>query len=1098
MFAKKKILRLVLAAIIPAEFFWASFAFSRAELADSASALSPPAAYRALLQAMGEQNYSRAESLLRAAFHQPEIYPEFFETAALLFVYQKRTAEGFAFFDSIRAQGKRAADALGAMGMIRHHEHENRVSLDYLAQAIDQGCRALRPYELFVAKSFEMGAGDSAFQFLSQLLQRAPEHWRLRYALAQWHSSARQQETACKILRQLLEQGHQHRRLFSMLGANLSYLGKNQEALAVYEEGLRHYEAARDDEGRMRMLEGMAETKLTLGKTVEAKAAWQQAVDLARQGGNQISLCRLKLLAGRFLINEQQWLAARDSLRAAEQQAQAFAEGNTLLRAYYHLMNLNRAIGKWEEAIKYTEKTAAVADSIGLTAYSLDMRAIIAVIDLEAGRFEQALLHLRQWEETARKREAHLHRIPFLLSMTKALVALERYEEVVPYLAEGLALAQASSNAGQILDFQINQSAVWLHTGKLRQARTQLAATLAAAQKDGLREEWLGAAILLAEVDLKDNRVEAAQKLLLEVIATAPQTPPYKSYLQLMARLAETYVRQDKLERAIALYSATGDMIATQTHLLNPGGLSALSKEERAIYFGLSRAYLRAGEKDKALAATEAAHDLVVRRKHVQVRLLNEENIAAGLRRELTRMDSILITLRLAQAATRDAGQTLTLESKIRGLEQQRAGLLERVLPMAAVQAEQKKNFPLEEFQRMLKAREELAIKYFVGPTQTLVFFLDGDTFAAKETALGHNDLQALLARIHALLTPGPHAGSGTYKAELDLSAAFEAYQTLLAEWLRGRQAKGLLLVPDDVLHALPFDLLATTPPSQPAKFLVHDIAIRNGVSFSSLLQETQARHRAESVLMLADPKLSFGDAEASSPQRNGEVFLPVGEKELATVRQLIRLDNCLRQERANKAQLFQALRTSDWFHFASHSVSRPSEPLFAEFILAKPDALSPPERAYAFEIFQMQLPTKLAILSACETARGAFFNGEGFEGFVQAFRAAGTPSVIASLWKVENEASAQFFEFYYAELLQGKSTSAALQAAKLKMLQDPRYGVLDWAAFNYYGHDWNVEMPQAGTSHAQLMVLVIIAAAFLSAVCFSIWKKRHKLQRRE
>jgi len=1050
-----------------------------------------------LLRAMGRQNHQRADSIIQAVFHQPEIFPEFFETVPVHFVYQKRLAQGFAFFDSLRAQGKFAGEALGAMGTIRHHEHQNGVSLEYLKQALEQGCRALRPYDLFIIKSFEMGKSDSAFQFLARLAQRAPENWRSRLALAQWHYSARQQEAAHEILRRLLEEGHKHWRLFFWMGINLSYLGKNQETLAIYEEGLRYCEAVQDDEGRARMLYGVAETKLTLGKTAEAKDAWQQAAVLARQSGNKIFSCRLNLLAGRFLINEHQWLAARDSLLVAEKQALQFAEGNSLLRAYYQLMNLNRAIGKWEAAINYTEKTAAVADSIGLTAYSLDMRSIISVIDLEAGRYEQALLHLRQWEENARARGVLLHRIPFLLSMTKALVALERYEEAGRFIEEGMRLALASGNAGQILDFQINQSAVWLHTGKLHQARAQLLATVATTQRNGLREEWLGANILLAEVYLKDRQVNAAQKLLTRIIATTPQTPPYKSYLQLMARLAETYARQGDLSRAIALYTATSKMIATQTHLLNPGSLATLSKEERAIYFGLSRVYLRMGEKAKALTATEYAHDLVIRRKQIQVRLLNEEQIAAGPRRELAHVDSLLIALRLEQASESDPAKALTLESKIRSLEHQRASLLGRLLPPAMIQAAQSKDFPLEEFQSMLKAREELAIKYFVGPAQTLVFFLDGDTFAAEEIALGHKGLQELLSRIHAVLTPEPHAGEGAYKTELDRLAAFETYQALLAEWLHGRNAARLALVPDDVLHALPFDLLVTTPPTQPPEFLLHRFAIRNGVSFSSLLQEAQPRWQVNSILMLANPTLRFEGAEESSTQRNGEVFLPVGEKELDAVQKLVRIHNCLTQEHANKARLFPALQKSDWVHFASHSVSRPSEPLFAEFILAMPNAFSPPERAYAFEIFQMQLRTKLAILSACETARGAFFNGEGFEGFVQAFRAAGTPSVIASLWKVENEASAQFFKFYYTELVQGKSTSLALQAAKLKMLADSRYSVLDWAAFNYYGHDWNVEMPKAGMPQAQMvLLLVIMSAAIGGAVFYLRLRKRASLFR--
>ncbi|NUO83183.1 CHAT domain-containing protein [candidate division KSB1 bacterium] len=1049
-----------------------------------------PAEYRALLHAMGQQQDQLTASLIQTAFQQPEIYPAFFETGALDFVYQNRCTQGFAFFDSLYSSGKFQGDALGALATIRHHEHKNDESLQYLRQALEQRCQAMRPYELFVIKSFEMDTSAMALQFLTRLAALYPDNWRYRFALAVWHSFARQTEITCAMLSRLLNEGHKHWRVYSALGANLCYLGKNHEALTKYQEGLQYCETIADEEGRARMWHGIAETKFILGEIAEAKSALQQATDLAKQIGNQIFFCRLELTASRILIEEQQWLKARDLLISVREQAIRFAEGNTLLRTYYQLMDLNRVIGKWEEAVENTLKTAAVADSIGLKAYSVDMLSIIAVIDTEAGRYEQALLHLRQLEETARQRGTLLHRIPFLLGMARVLVALERYHEAWPSIIAGIALASESGNVAQLLDLQISKSAVLLHTGKLQEAQTQLRETIVSAHKNGKKLSWLDANVLLAEVYMRSGAVAAAQQLLTQLIGELAETPPYNNYLQIMARLAETYVQQNDLLRAIAIYSATADMIASQTHMLSPGSLSALSAEERAIYFGLSRAYLRIGEKEKALAITENAHDLVVRRKQWQARLLRNAEVDENERQRLTSADSLLLALRLQQAAVRSPAEALTLEGQIRSLSQQRSAILTHMLPALPAQTMSPADFHLDEFQRMLRERNELAIKFFVGPAHSLVFFLDGDTFATREIAVGHARLKELLTRINTLLTPTHDPKDSSYHAKLDTAAAYEAYQLLLADWIKGREATRLAIVPDDVLHALPFDLLVMTAPAQPTEFLVQRFVIRNGITFASLQQEAQPLWRVQSLLMLADPALPIATPPALSLHRDEGIFPPVGRKELEAVQKIVRVGRLLTGEQASKMLFFPALQTSDWLHFASHSVGRPSEPLFNEFILAIPPHATSPERAYAFEIFQMQLMTKLAILSGCETARGTFFNGEGFEGFVQAFRAAGTPSVIASLWKVDDHATAEFFKSYYEELLRGKSTNTALQSAKLKMLADTRFTVLDWAAFNYYGNDWQVEMPKAGMPLSYRIILITIIIA-LTAVAFFYSRRR-------
>ncbi|MGG6242411.1 tetratricopeptide repeat protein [Nodosilinea sp. AN01ver1] len=98
---------------------------------------------------------------------------------------------------------------------------------------------------------------------------------------------------------------------------------------------------------------------------------------------------------------------------------------------------------------------------------------------------------------------------------------------------------------------------------------------------------------------------------------------------------------------------------------------------------------------------------------------------------------------------------------------------------------------------------------------------------------------------------------------------------------------------------------------------------------------------------------------------------------------------------------------------------------------------------------------TRLVVLSACETGVGAVANGEGVYGLRRAFVMAGAESQLMSLWKVDDQATADLMERYYQHLLQGEGRSVALRQVQLALLADPAYAhPYYWAAFLFSG-DW-------------------------------------------
>src|SRR2546427_446394 len=77
-----------------------------------------------------------------------------------------------------------------------------------------------------------------------------------------------------------------------------------------------------------------------------------------------------------------------------------------------------------------------------------------------------------------------------------------------------------------------------------------------------------------------------------------------------------------------------------------------------------------------------------------------------------------------------------------------------------------------------------------------------------------------------------------------------------------------------------------------------------------------------------------------------------------------------------------------------------------------------------------------LVVPSGCDTGKGKLRRGEGIIGLTRAFMYAGTPSVVASLWKVSDQSTSLFMEFFYRNLKQGQSKAEALRQAKKQLMQ--------------------------------------------------------------
>jgi len=167
------------------------------------------------------------------------------------------------------------------------------------------------------------------------------------------------------------------------------------------------------------------------------------------------------------------------------------------------------------------------------------------------------------------------------------------------------------------------------------------------------------------------------------------------------------------------------------------------------------------------------------------------------------------------------------------------------------------------------------------------------------------------------------------------------------------------------------------------------------------------------------------------------------------------------------KAIGFQASRTTALdgtlarfriVHFATHGVVDVRRPSLTGLVLSLVDERGIARDGYLrlHDIYNLRLNADLVVLSACDTALGESIRGEGLVGLVRAFMYSGTPRVVASLWEVNDVATAQLMKAFYRELLRQRlPPAAALRAAQREIARDARWSApYYWAGFVLQG-DW-------------------------------------------
>lgn len=332
----------------------------------------------------------------------------------------------------------------------------------------------------------------------------------------------------------------------------------------------------------------------------------------------------------------------------------------------------------------------------------------------------------------------------------------------------------------------------------------------------------------------------------------------------------------------------------------------------------------------------------------------------------------------------------------------------------------------LKQVQALLEPQTTM-LEYFVTPQQTLLWIVDKERLQHVRIPISRGDLIAKVSQLREAIAEV----NDPSKAK---TASQELHKLLLQPALAQLRGKALVFVPHDVLHYLPFQALSTPA----GKYLIEDYSISylSSASLMKFTKEKTRRGRSQAFVI--------GNPDLGDPAYD----LRFAEREAREISQLYPQSAVYLKEQATKPRVITESANYDILHFATHAEFNQEYPLASALRLAREN--NSDGRLTAGEIFGLNLKSDMVVLSACETGLGKITNGDELIGLSRAFIYAGTPSILTTLWKVNDRASYELIRGYYAHLKTMKK-SAALRQAQLQTMKEfphPFY----WAPYTLMG----------------------------------------------
>ena len=781
---------------------------------------------------------------------------------------------------------------------------------------------------------------------------------------------------------------------------------------------------------------------LRMDEAPRSLEAFGQGLDAARRSGDDkliAELLRSSAIAQRTLAN---YAEAID----LDQQAQAIFrrlhDSMGIVTTNTGLATSWARLGALRTAAELLEQTVQLAESINSpVGVHKALENLGSIYEIQgdsalAARFIEKSLDVKLRSGAPKSELTSVY-----INLTLVYHHIGRDADALEAASRAIALSRELNNQADLAYALLNRAELLRDLRRRDEALADLAPSLAISEKANTPLEISSTLNIMATVLLDLGRNQEALQIALRAAEIARRIGSPDALWRALESAGVAHQRLNRPRLARAAYAEGIRVVDDMRKQLAGGEQQGLAflRDKINLFHGLMSLDVQFGDLTDALRVAERAKAGlildVLRAGHVAI-TKTMTPVEKREEQELVRRISVL------QARSRRDPEAL--DTAVRDLERFRSALYNR-RPELKQRRGESEPLELADAARLLPDSNAVLLEFAVAPDAVYLF-------AVKQGRAGQPEASAYTLPWKQESLADEVEAFRSSLARRDLSyrdAAQSLYRRLLGPAEGALRGKTLVaIVPDGPLWSLPFQALIDSS----GRHLIESRALFYAPSLTVLFESARSRRP---IAGGSSTLLAMGDPETAPAA--GAARLPSAAREVESIRRLYGEGaESFTGPRASEAEWKLAAPRHRILHLAAHAAVNAANPLYSYVLLAPGQG----EDGYleTREILDLDLNAGMVVLSACDSGRGGFRQGEGVVGLSWALMVAGSPAAVVSQWPVDSDSTTRLMLEFHRRLrpVDGQplgARAAALRQASLRLLADPAYRhPYYWAAFSLIG----------------------------------------------
>lgn len=659
----------------------------------------------------------------------------------------------------------------------------------------------------------------------------------------------------------------------------------------------------------------------------------------------------------------------------------------------------------------------------------LRFRTAIANLYSSAGRSHDALGHLDRAIELA-EREQALSYFPVFFEKTIILMASERLQDALPLVEHCVSQARINGSAANNAQVLYLQGSIYSRNGRLSESEVLLKQALNLATEIGYHRLISRISLDLSQIHrTRDDLWKALDCADVGLQSSLKAGDPMEAILHLQNKAAiragqGRFIEADRLysEALLSLNGLLQKFTSAHARAFLVARMSSLYND----YFSLCLHKLN--DPAKAFMILEQARGRSISDSLRGRRTDSASAVIESGQNHSGKYEESLSRLQAKLWVKRDPQEHRRIQSEIFDMEQHLGS--SRDAGRHNIEAQIFAPIPLSEVQKSLYPAEIILEYVLREPSSTCLAIsrsgVRGITLASRRV------IEEAVAGYRKEILQGRDGAQYAQKLHTLLLAPIPDLESKLR----------IIIVPDGLLHLLPFEALPT--PSGRLLLESRMIDYSPAATITHLLRKNPLiRIGKRKFLGVGDVRYPDSDESGSAYFNNQpkSVRLEGSLEEISSISKALNSATetvTLLGENASESAI-KSLHLDDYdiLHFAVHGTSDPDFPARSALLFGTKHDATDDGIFQAWEISRLRLKTDLVVLSACDTATGKVLEQEGVSNLVRAFLLAGARTVVASIWPMEDRSTAELMSRFYSYLAKGMDKGSALRHAKLDFVKE-------------------------------------------------------------